>query len=123
MTLLLFLVVLASVSLNAAAQVLLRKAMLAAMPLPPLNAPVALAAHMAGNFYLWLGLTCFAGSILLWMGVLSRIPVSAAYPLASLGYIIAAASGVVFLGETVTLMRALGLVLICIGVFVVAQSA
>jgi multidrug transporter EmrE-like cation transporter len=123
MTLMLFIVVLASVSLNAAAQVLLRKAMLAAMPLPPLNAPVTLAMHMAGNLYLWLGLTCFAGSILLWLGVLSRIPVSAAYPLASLGYIIAAASGVVFLGEAVSVMRAVGLVLICIGVFVVAQSA
>lgn len=123
MTFVLFLVVLASVTFNAVAQVLLRKAMLAAAPLPPLGEPVALALHLAGNLYLWLGLICFAGSIVLWLGVLSRIPVSAAYPLASLGYIIAAASGVVFLGETVTLMRAAGLVLICIGVFVVAQSA
>ena len=123
MTWLLFAVVLASVTLNAAAQVILRKAMLSAAPLPPLDAPVTLALHLAGNLYLWLGMICFAGSILLWLGVLSRIPVSAAYPLASLGYIIAAASGVVFLGETVTLMRAAGLVLICIGVFVVAQSA
>lgn len=123
MTFVLFLVVLASVTLNAAAQVVLRKAMLTAAPLPPLNEPVTLALHMAGNLYLWVGLFCFAGSILLWLGVLSRIPVSAAYPLASLGYIVAAASGVAFLGETVSLMRAFGLILICAGVFVVAQSA
>lgn len=123
MTWLLFLVVLVSVSLNAAAQVILRKAMLTAAPLPPLDAPFTLMLHLAGNLYLWLGMLCFGGSIVLWLGVLSRIPVSAAYPLASLGYIVAAASGVLFLGETVTLMRAAGLALICIGVFVVAQSA
>jgi drug/metabolite transporter (DMT)-like permease len=122
MTLGLLLLVIASVSLNAFAQIALRKAMLVAAPLPPLQAPVALALHLAGNIYLWGGLVCFAGSILLWLGVLSRMPVSAAYPMASLGYVVAAASGFVFLGETVTLTRALGLLLICFGVFVVARS-
>ena len=123
MSLALLALIIASVSLNACAQVALRKAMLVAAPLPSLDAPVALAMHLAGNLYLWAGLFCFAGSILLWLGVLSRIPVSMAYPMASLGYVVAAAGGFVFLGETVSFMRAAGLVLICVGVFVVAQSA
>lgn len=123
MSLILFVLVIASVTFNAMAQVLLRKAMLTAAPLPSLDAPVQLALHLAGNLYLWGGLVCFAGSILVWLGVLSRIPVSVAYPMASLGYIVAAVGGAVFLGEVITLWRALGLLLICAGVFVVAQSA
>ncbi len=123
MTLALFFVVLVSVSLNAFAQVALRKAMLVAMPMPPVDTPLALLLHLVGNIYLWGGLFCFVGSILLWLGVLARIPVSAAYPMASLGYIIAAVSGVVFLGETLSFTRVIGLALICLGVVIVAQSA
>lgn len=123
MSLILVVLVIASVTFNAMAQVLLRKAMLTAAPLPPLDTPVQLLLHLAANLYLWGGLVCFAGSILVWLGVLSRIPVSVAYPMASLGYIVAAIGGAVFLGEVITLWRAVGLLLICAGVFVVAQSA
>lgn len=123
MSIVLFVLVIASVTFNAAAQVLLRKAMVSAAPLPPLDAPVQLVLHLAANLYLWGGLVCFAGSILVWLGVLSRIPVSVAYPMASLGYIVAAIGGAVFLGEVITLWRAVGLLLICAGVFVVANSA
>lgn len=122
MTFALFALVIASVTLNAVAQVLLRKAMLGAAPLPSLDTLGQLAVHLAGNLHLWGGLVCFAGSVLLWLGVLSRLPVSVAYPMASLGYIVAAVGGAAFLGEAITLWRAAGLALICAGVFVVAQS-
>lgn len=123
MTFALFMLILLSVSLNAFAQVALRKAMLVAMPLPAFDRPLSLTLHLAENPYLWAGMILFAGSIGLWLGVLSKIPVSVAYPMASMGYVIAAVSGAVFLNEGVTLMRTGGLSLICIGVYIVAQSA
>ncbi|OJY71721.1 MAG: hypothetical protein BGP16_14125 [Sphingobium sp. 66-54] len=119
----LFVLILVSVTLNAFAQVALRKAMLIAAPTPPLAEPIALGIHLASNAYLWAGLILFGGSIALWLGVLSRVPVSAAYPMASLGYVIAVGSAVIFLGETVTATRVIGLGLICLGVYLIAQSA
>ncbi|MBT2187926.1 EamA family transporter [Sphingobium nicotianae] len=123
MTLALFALIVASVTLNAFAQIILRKAMLVAAPLPPLSEPFALGLHLLGNAWLWAGFICFGGSILLWLGVLSRVPVSIAYPMASLGYVVAMGVAILFLGETVTLARVVGLVLICAGVYFVANSA
>ncbi len=123
MTLALFALIFVSVSLNAFAQVALRKAMLVAQPLPPLDTPIPFVMHLLGNIYLWGGMTFYALSIGLWLVVLAKVPVSAAYPMLSIGYVIAAVSGVVLLGEGVSLTRALGIGLICVGVLVVAQSA
>ena len=118
-----FTLILVSVSLNAFAQVALRKAMLVAAPMPPIDQPVVLVMHLLGNIYLWGGMTCYALSIGLWLVVLSKAPVSIAYPMLSMGYIIAAVAGVLFLGESVNLVRAGGIALICLGVVFVARSA
>jgi len=123
MTVALVLLILLSTTFNAFAQIALRKAMLVAAPgMPPLTSPVALGLHLITNLYLWGGLLLFGASIALWLGVLARVPVSAAYPMASLGYVVAAATGVMLLGETVTLGRAVGLVVICLGVFIVGRT-
>jgi multidrug transporter EmrE-like cation transporter len=123
MTLALFALILTSVSLNAFAQIALRKAMLVAGPLPSLDQPVALVMHLVTNLYLWGGMACYGLSIGLWLAVLAKAPVSVAYPMLSMGYVIAAVSGVLLLGESVNLMRAGGIGLICVGVLFVARSA
>lgn len=117
-----FLLVLVSVSLNALAQVVLRKAMTVGA-LPPVRdvAPFVLA--LAGNAWLWAGMLCYAASIGIWLAVLSRMEVSAAYPMLSIGYVIAAVLGVSFLGESVGAVRAAGIALICTGVVVVGRTA
>ena len=68
------------------------------------------------------GLACYGVSILLWMAVLSKVEFSAAYPLTSIGFIIAAAAGVLFLGETVSLSRAAGIALVCCGVVFITRG-
>lgn len=123
MTPLVFALVLVSVSLNALAQVVLRKAMLAAGSLPPFSEPVQLGLALIGNVWLWAGMACYALSIGLWLVVLARVQVSAAYPMLSIGYVIAAVLGVAFLGETVGIARMAGIALICLGVVLVARSA
>ena len=123
MSLTLILLIFASVSLAAIAQVVLRKAMLVAAPLPPLSEPLALIHNLCLNPWLWGGLGCFALSVLLWLAVLTRVQVSAAYPMASMGYVLVAIAGALWLGESLTPMRIAGLVLICTGVFLIALSA
>jgi multidrug transporter EmrE-like cation transporter len=117
-----FLLVFFSVSMNAVAQLTLRKGMLLMGTLSFGN-PVELALRAITNPWLWLGFTCFAASISTWLVVLSRLSVGVAYPMASLGYIIATVAGVIFLGESVSLVRTAGLLLICGGVFLISRTA
>lgn len=118
-----FALVLVSVSLNALAQVALRKAMLVLKTTPLPSELVAMGLTVAGNIWLWAGMACYAASIGIWLAVLARVPVSMAYPMLSIGYVIAAVLGVTFLGETVNWYRGSGIALICVGVFLVARSA
>jgi drug/metabolite transporter (DMT)-like permease len=113
--------ILTSVSLNAVAQVVLRKAMLLAPPLTPAE-PLKLALQFLINPYLWAGLCCYALSIGLWLAVLAKVQVSLAYPMLSVGYIVAAVLGAVFLHESLSSHRVLGIGVICIGVFLISRT-
>ena len=57
-----------------------------------------------------------------WFVGLSRLPVSQAYPVLSLGYIIAALLAWMVLGETISLARWAGIGLIIAGVMLVSGS-
>lgn len=63
-----------------------------------------------------------AGAALLWITVLSRSPLSYAYPLLGLGYAVVVLLSALMLGEQVSLQRWLGVVLIVLGFVVVAAS-
>lgn len=77
---------------------------------------------MATQGHFILGAACYVVSIFVWILGLSRVPVSIAYPLLSVGYILNAIAAHYLLGETVTLQRWLGIGFIVIGVWLVARS-
>src|SRR5437667_2124821 len=64
----------------------------------------------------------FSGA-LFWLAVLSRWPLSLAYPLLSISYIIGISSAVVFLKEKVSFVHALGVLVIILGVFLISREA
>jgi drug/metabolite transporter (DMT)-like permease len=68
------------------------------------------------------GVACYGVSLVVWILGLSRVPVSMAYPLLSLGYVINAIAAYYLLGEAVTPLRWLGILLIVAGVGLVARS-
>jgi drug/metabolite transporter (DMT)-like permease len=68
------------------------------------------------------GIVCYGISLIVWIVGLSRVPVSMAYPMLSLGYIINAIAAHYLLGESVTLARWLGIGFIVVGVWLVARS-
>ncbi len=124
MSQLVFALIISSVSLNALAQVSLRKGMLVLNANGGVEQPVLqLLVQLALNPFLILGLSLYAVSIFIWLYVLSKVEVSLAYPFQSLGYIIAATIGLFFLGENVTLVRAAGIGMICVGLVFIARSA
>ena len=116
-----FFLIFLSVALNCGAQVLMRKAMLVIGEVG--SQPAAHTAMlMVSNAFLWLALICYGVSVLVWMAVLSKVEVSYAFPLGSIGYVIVAVLGYLFLGEQVTPLRLFGILIICLGVFVVSRS-
>jgi multidrug transporter EmrE-like cation transporter len=58
-----------------------------------------------------------------WLAALSKAPVSTAYPMLSLGYVVVAAVSVMWLGESMSPAKVLGIALICAGVVLVSRSA
>ena len=68
------------------------------------------------------GVACYMVSLLVWILGLSRVPVSVAYPMLSLGYVINAVAAFYLFGETVTVARWLGIGFIIVGVWLVARS-
>jgi len=80
------------------------------------------AQQLAASVAFWLALTCYVLSVAVWVVGLSRLPVSQAYPVLSLGYILAAVLAWIVLGETVSLARWSGIGLIVAGVLLVSRS-
>lgn len=71
----------------------------------------------------WLGLFLYGASAVLWLWVLSRLDVSLAYPLVSLGFVVTMALGILWLGEPFSWVRVAGCTLIVIGVSLLALDA
>jgi drug/metabolite transporter (DMT)-like permease len=115
---------LAGVLLNALAQLLLK---MGVTPLGPLSVGVDNALpttlRVLSQWPVLGGLACYVVSVGVWIVGLSRVDVSVAYPMLSLGYVVNALAAWWLLGETVGPLRAGGVLLILIGVWLVARSA
>ena len=119
-----FIIAVFSVSLNAAAQICLRKTMVGVGPLPGgWSDFLSYAFAVVFNPWFIAGMACYVVSIGVWLIVLSKLEVSVAYPLLSIGYVITAVVGFFFLGENVTLLRVFGIALICGGLFFITRTA
>jgi len=68
------------------------------------------------------GFALYGISALMWMVILSRVNLSYAYPMVSLGYVIVVVSSRYLFHEPVTAQRLLGTLVICFGVFLISRS-
>lgn len=71
---------------------------------------------------LWYALCAYGLSVIVWVVGLSRVPVSQAYPLLSLGYVINVGLAWWLLSEMPNFQRVAGIVVIVAGVILVARS-
>jgi drug/metabolite transporter (DMT)-like permease len=76
----------------------------------------------ATNLHVLLGLLCYGLGFLVWLIVLSKAEVSYAYPMISLGYVFTAILARMLLGEAVSATRMAGILVTCLGVFLIARS-
>lgn len=119
-----FAFLMAGVLLNAAAQLLLKAATNATGVLTLDGTTVVdLAWRVATQVHFALGVLCYAISLVVWIVGLSRVPVSVAYPMLSIGYVVNAIAAHYLLGEAVTAPRLAGIGFIMLGVWLVARTA
>ena len=84
--------------------------------LVPIGLKIALQPYILG------GLVCYVVSLVVWILALSRVPVSIAYPMLSIGYVVNAFIAYYWFGEALAAQKLLGLGFIVVGVVLVAKS-
>ena len=112
------------VLLNASAQLLLKAGTNAighfefsASNILPVGVKLALQPHIAG------GVACYVVSLVVWIMGLSRVPVSVAYPMLSIGYVVNAVAAWQLFGESLNAQKLVGIGFIILGVVLVTRSA
>jgi len=123
MNLLSFSLILIGVLLNAGAQLLLKAGTNAIGHfefsrdnIVPVGWQLATEPHIMG------GLSFYVISVVVWIMALSRVEVSIAYPMLSIGYVVNAMAAWWLFGEAVSPMRLAGIGVIIIGVYIVSRS-
>lgn len=123
MTAVSFALILTGVLLNAAAQLLLKAGTNAIghfdfhwENILPIGLKIAFQPFILG------GLSCYVISVVVWILALSRVQVSMAYPMLSIGYVVNAIIAYYWFGEAVSPMRLAGIGIIIIGVYLVSRS-
>ncbi len=115
-------VILISVTMSALAQLCLKLGVGRATQPETLGTGSQLSAMLMSPYVL-LGLALYGIGAVVWLFVLSRAPLSLAYPFVGIGFILTTAIGALVLGEQVSIGRLAGTLLIAIVFVVVERSA
>ncbi len=84
--------------------------------------PLAMVLRVLTTPLVVIGLGLYVLGAVAWLTVLSRVPLSFAYPILALSYAITPMLAWFLLGESVPSIRWLGVAVICVGVFFVSRS-
>jgi drug/metabolite transporter (DMT)-like permease len=123
MTLSTTLFLLAGVLLNAGAQLLLKAGVSAVGPIHfGASAIWPTVGRVLVQWPVLAGLACYVVSVGLWLDALSRVEVSVASPMLSLGYVVNAVAAYWLFGEALGPARCAGIALILLGVFLIART-
>jgi len=115
--------ILISIILTSGSQIVLKFGMMSG------SVQIALASHKSSEIALAIisspfiigGLICFGLSAIIWLFVLSKIPVSSAYPFIALGIVATTFFGHFMFNEPITAYKALGLCLILSGILLIGK--
>jgi len=116
-------IILFGVMLNAGAQLALKQGMrqIGEFEFVLANAlPVGW--QVGTNPFVAIGLLCYVVSVGIWILVLSRVEVSLAYPMLSIGYVVNALAAWWLFGEDLTPTRIAGIAVICFGVWLLSRT-
>jgi multidrug transporter EmrE-like cation transporter len=118
-----FALILLGVLLNASAQIMLKAGMeqIGQFEFSMANI-VPIGMKVMANLPIISGLGMYVCSVAVWLLVLSRVQVSYAYPMLSIGYVVNAVAAYYLFGEPMSSVRMMGIFIIIAGVYLVAQT-
>ncbi|MDD2774712.1 MAG: EamA family transporter [Gallionella sp.] len=123
MSMISFILIVTGVMLNVAAQLLIKSGTNAIgyfeytrENILPIGWKLATEPHIIG------ALTCYVVGVVVWILALSRVQVSIAYPLLSLGYIVNAVAANYLFEEAITPSKLIGMGIIIVGVVVISRA-
>ncbi|MBN1241894.1 MAG: EamA family transporter [Spirochaetales bacterium] len=105
---------LATVSFTVCGQILLKKGV-------PTGSVLSLRG-VVGNPFILAGAFFYTASLFFWLNALKLLPLSVAAPSASASYVLIVGASAIFLGEPLTLNKAIGVALVCVGVFLIGRG-
>lgn len=115
--------ILLGVLLNAGAQLALKEGMRRVGHFEFVWANAASVAWQAAtNPFVAFGIGLYVLSVAVWLLVLSRVEVSFAYPMLSVGYVVNAMAAYYLFGENLSLTRISGILVIVAGVYLITRS-
>ena len=118
-----FSLIIIGVLLNAVAQLALKAGVRDLGPIGlRMDQVLPTSARLMSEPYLWVGLFLYGISVVVWILALSRVDVSIAYPMLSLGYVVNALAAYWLFGEMLTPMRLAGIGIILVGVYVLTRG-
>jgi multidrug transporter EmrE-like cation transporter len=123
MNLISFGLIFTGVMLNAAAQILMKMGTNAIGHFEfSIENVVPIGWKLATEWHIVTALFCYGISVVVWMLALSRVPVSIAFPMLSMAYVVTALAAWSLLGETFNPTKMLGIGVIIIGVIILSRA-
>jgi multidrug transporter EmrE-like cation transporter len=116
-----FFIVITGVLFNAIAQIAL-KAGADKIGYIDANSNIISSLKLAINFPIFIGLFCYAISVGVWVIALSRVQVSIAYPILSLGYIVVSILAYFYFDEPLSIHKFISMFVIIFGVYLLSRS-
>jgi multidrug transporter EmrE-like cation transporter len=113
-----------SVMLSSVAQILLKKGMSNTEVLRAINSGLTLniMKEISTNVHVFSGLFLYFSSAAVWLLVLAKTDVSTAYPFVGVGFVVTMLLAFAINGETLTMAKVTGTLLIALGVAVIARG-
>lgn len=72
--------------------------------------------------WVWAGILCFITSFIFWLKVLKVLPLNIAFNLVNIEHVFVPLASYLFLGEMISPMRAIGIGIVLLGVWVIAEA-
>lgn len=123
MSLVSFILIFTGVMLNAVAQILMKAGTNAVGHFEfSMENILPIGLKLATEWHIITALFCYALSVVVWILALSRVPVSIAFPLLSMAYIVTAVAAWYLLGEPLSMTKLVGIGVIILGVIIISRA-
>ena len=123
MSLVSFILIFTGVMLNAAAQILMKAGTNAVGHFEfSMENVLPIGLKLATEWHIVTALFCYALSVVVWILALSRVPVSIAFPMLSMAYVVNAVAAWYLLGEPFSSTKLVGMGVIILGVIIISRA-